>query len=41
MWITLIPTPTPGPSQVPDTRGAALTEAQGLSADAHHPPQLP
>lgn len=29
-----------GPPQAPNTQAAALTKAQRLSTDAHHPPQL-
>lgn len=29
------------PHRAGDARGATLTEAQGLPADPHHPPQLP
>lgn len=38
MWITLV---APQALPKPPPQGAALTEAQGLSPDAHHPPQLP
>lgn len=39
MYIILV-TPFADLPQVPNTQEAALTKAQGLSTNAHHPPQL-